>query len=192
MRRRTQLAGPGLLCLLPLLLASCQRPLPKLEIPPAYTGPLAYAGLDPSTNLHITGVAQDLDVTTWRLKVGGLTKRSLELDYDSLRRLPRRETKDPIICTGQFEDYAHWAGASLPALLDRAGVLPTAKVLTLVGADGYEATVSLAEARSKWALLAYEWEGRALPKLHGYPVRAAFPGLPGNRWVKWLVEIRVE
>jgi DMSO/TMAO reductase YedYZ molybdopterin-dependent catalytic subunit len=52
--------------------------------------------------------------------------------------------------------------------------------------------VTLAEARSGYALLAYEWEGKALPVLHGYPVRAVFPGLPGTKWVKWLVAIQVQ
>jgi sulfane dehydrogenase subunit SoxC len=39
--------------------------------------------------------------------------------------------------------------------------------------------------------LAYEWEGKALPALHGFPVRAVFPGLEGNQWVKWLTKIEV-
>jgi DMSO/TMAO reductase YedYZ molybdopterin-dependent catalytic subunit len=39
--------------------------------------------------------------------------------------------------------------------------------------------------------LAYEWEGKALPRLHGFPVRAIFPSLEGNQWVKWVVKIEV-
>jgi sulfite oxidase len=51
--------------------------------------------------------------------------------------------------------------------------------------------VTLAEARSGYAFLANEWEGKALPVLHGFPVRAMFPGLAGAKSVKWLVAIRV-
>jgi DMSO/TMAO reductase YedYZ molybdopterin-dependent catalytic subunit len=151
-----------------------------------------YAALDPSTGLHMTGTPQHLQVASYRLKVTGKVLHPLSLSYDDLRRMPRLATRDPIVCRGYFEDYAHWAGAALEALLDRAGTRPGAKELELVSADGYSATVTLAEARSGYALLAYEWEGKALPVLHGYPIRAAFPGLPGNRWVKWLVEIRVQ
>jgi DMSO/TMAO reductase YedYZ molybdopterin-dependent catalytic subunit len=31
-----------------------------------------------------------------------------------------------------------------------------------------------------------------VPILHGFPLRAAFPALPGYTWVKWLVEIEVK
>jgi DMSO/TMAO reductase YedYZ molybdopterin-dependent catalytic subunit len=41
------------------------------------------------------------------------------------------------------------------------------------------------------SFLAYEWEGEPLPIIHGFPVRAVFPALSGNTWVKWLVEIQV-
>ena len=39
--------------------------------------------------------------------------------------------------------------------------------------------------------LAYEWEGEPVPILHGFPVRAVFPSLNGNKWVKWLIGIDV-
>jgi DMSO/TMAO reductase YedYZ molybdopterin-dependent catalytic subunit len=61
----------------------------------------------------------------------------------------------------------------------------------LISADGYSTQVTLAEARKGNVFLAYEWEGKALPELHGYPVRAVFPGSLGYNWVKWLVEIKI-
>jgi DMSO/TMAO reductase YedYZ molybdopterin-dependent catalytic subunit len=41
------------------------------------------------------------------------------------------------------------------------------------------------------AFLAYEWEQQPVPIIHGFPIRAAFPGLLGANWVKWLVKIEV-
>jgi DMSO/TMAO reductase YedYZ molybdopterin-dependent catalytic subunit len=79
----------------------------------------------------------------------------------------------------------------LAHILDLAGVGEDGASLRLVGADGYEAFVSLSEALSSGGLLAYEWEGEPLPILHGFPVRAVFPTLEGNKWVKWVVEIEV-
>jgi DMSO/TMAO reductase YedYZ molybdopterin-dependent catalytic subunit len=166
--------------------------LPRLLLPPRPAVIPAANELDPSTGLHMTGTPQFLSATTYRLKVTGKVTNHLNLSYDDLRRLPRLTSRDPLTCRGYFEDYANWAGASLVALLDRAGVKRNAKSLELLSADGYSTFITLSEARSGYAFLAYEWEGKALPELHGYPVRAVFPGAPGFNWVKWLVEIRVQ
>lgn len=40
-------------------------------------------------------------------------------------------------------------------------------------------------------LLAYEMNGVALPRDHGYPVRAVVPGVVGARSVKWLGKVHV-
>ncbi len=55
----------------------------------------------------------------------------------------------------------------------------------------YSADVPLKSALAEANFLAYGWEGKALPALHGFPLRAIFPGLDGNRWVKWLIKIEV-
>ena len=106
-------------------------------------------------------------------------------------RLPRLEAKPALICKGYFEDYANWAGASLASVLDLAGIKPGAVEVELISADGYASTLDVAEARDPGAFLAYELTGNPLPVLHGFPVRAVFPSLPGNKWTKWLVEIKV-
>jgi DMSO/TMAO reductase YedYZ molybdopterin-dependent catalytic subunit len=166
--------------------------LPVLALPPRPAVIPGYTELDPSTGLHMTGTVQFLRVATWRLRITGKVQHPLSLAYDELRRMPRVASGDPLECRGNFEDHAHWAGASLFAVLDRAGLRPNARSLELVSADGYTSVIGLEEARSSPAFLAYEWEGKALPELHGYPVRAVFPGLPGYQWVKWLVAIRVQ
>lgn len=151
-----------------------------------------YTELDRSTGLHMTGTPQEIDLTSYRLRVTGKVDRPLSLTYDDLRCMPRIQTSDVLICPGFFEDEATWAGASLMSVLDMAGVQPEATSLTLVGADEYSASVTLEQARASNSYLAYEWEGKPVPILHGFPVRAVFPSLQGNKWVKWLVEIKVE
>ena len=151
-----------------------------------------YTELDPSAGLHMTGTPQEIDVTTYRLKVTGKVERPLSLTYDDLRCLPKIQTSAVLICPGFFEDEANWAGASLMSVLDMAGVQPEATSLLLVGADQYATSVTLQQARTGNNHLAYEWEGKPIPILHGFPVRAVFPSLQGNTWVKWLVEIQVE
>ncbi|XP_040578882.1 sulfite oxidase [Lepeophtheirus salmonis] len=64
-----------------------------------------------------------------------------------------------------------------------------------VGADGkpFGASIPLSRALdpSKDVLLAYEMNGVALPRDHGYPIRAVVPGTVGVRNVKWLARITI-
>jgi DMSO/TMAO reductase YedYZ molybdopterin-dependent catalytic subunit len=62
----------------------------------------------------------------------------------------------------------------------------------LTAADQYFVVLSLQQAMAESAFIAYEWEEKPLPILHGFPVRAVLPGLEGNQWVKWLIKIEVE
>ena len=140
----------------------------------------------------MTGTPQEIDLASYRLKVTGNVDHPLSLTYNDLRCMPRIQTSDVLICPGYFEDEATWAGASLEYVLNLAGIQAEAKGLSLAGADGYSAFVTMQQARSGNNYLAYEWQGEPIPILHGFPVRAVFPSLQGNKWVKWLVEIKVE
>jgi DMSO/TMAO reductase YedYZ molybdopterin-dependent catalytic subunit len=151
-----------------------------------------YAELDPTTGLHMTGTAQSIDLETYRLEIGGKVAQSLSLGYDDLRCLPKLETHCILVCPGFFQDEATWAGVPLSEILELAQVQGDAVGLRMTGADGYSSFVTLEEARAEESILAYEWEGEPLPILHGFPVRAVFPELNGNRWVKWLIKIEVE
>ena len=160
-------------------------PTPPAEIP-------GYTQLDPATGLHMTGTVQRLDLTTYRLKVTGKVDRPLDLTYDDLRCMPKVERRCTLVCPGFFTDEATWAGVPLAHVLGLAGVQEGASRIRLVSADGYSTTVNLEEVLAEEGFLAYEWEGEPVPVLHGFPLRAVFPGHPGSLWVKWLVEIRVE
>ncbi len=165
--------------------------LPPVIQPPWPLTIPGYTELDPETGLHMTGTPTRVDLAKYRLEVSGNVDRPLSLSFDDLRRLPRLASRPTIVCEGFFEDTAAWAGASFSALLDRAGVRSSARIIEMVCADGYKQTITLAQARSPDAYLAYELEGRLIPVLHGFPLRAILPSLPGYEWAKWIVAIRV-
>jgi sulfite dehydrogenase len=97
-----------------------------------------------------------------------------------------------LICPGVFVDNASWTGVPLKAILDIAGVQAGAEELVLVSEDGFRTTLPLKDALERDSLLAYEVNGQVLPILHGFPIRAVFPDMEGNKWIKWLVEIQVK
>ncbi len=148
-------------------------------------------GLDPENNLHLTGLMQWIDLSTYRLKVTGLVDHPLSLTYDELRCMPAVTDDPELVCAGVFTDYASWTGVPLKYILEQAGVQKDATELTLVSADGYRVKVPLETTQADDIFLAYEVNGKTLPVQHGFPLRAVFPGMVGSYWLKWLVEIRV-
>jgi DMSO/TMAO reductase YedYZ molybdopterin-dependent catalytic subunit len=148
--------------------------------------------LDKTTGLHVTGHAMSIDLATYRLKVSGLVDHPLSLSYNTLRCMPKVTARLDLVCPAIFEDGATWSGVPLEYILKLAGIQNGANVITLVAADGYESQVYIQTALEDKNFLAYEWNGQPVPVLHGFPLRAVFPGLPGSNWVKWLLEIKVE
>ena len=173
----------------PAGLASCD--LPTVVAPPTPAATVPFGAVDPATGLHVTGRPQTIDLASYRLVVSGLVDHPLQLTYDQLRCLPKVEAHPTLVCVGAFEDVATWAGPRLEAVLELAGVQAGAKDIELISADEYTVAVPLDAASDPKNLLAYELNGETLPVLHGFPLRAVFPDLTGNKWLKWLVEIKV-
>jgi DMSO/TMAO reductase YedYZ molybdopterin-dependent catalytic subunit len=100
---------------------------------------------------------------------------------------------------------AVWTGVPLAALLQRAGVKPGAVDVVLEGLDrgeprsepkppgpiAFARSIALEKAIRPEVLIAYQMNGRDLPRSHGFPVRAVVPGYYGMSSVKWLTGIRV-
>lgn len=170
--------------------ASCQ--LPPIVIPTLLAEIPGYTELDESTGLHVTGKAEVIDLASYQLMVTGLVDHPLSLNYDELRCMPKVSAKPLLICPGYFEDQATWSGVPLKTILNLAGIQSEAKRVVLISGDGYESSVTLEDGLKDENFLAYELEGNPVPILHGFPLRAIFPSMSGNRWTKWLVAIRVE
>lgn len=149
-----------------------------------------YTELDTTTNLHMTGTYQVIDLPSYRLEITGKVEHPLIFSYDDLRCMPKVTQHLVLNCPGYFTDEATWSGVPLDYLLKLAVIQPKSDGIRLVSADGYYTAASLEDVRTSQPFLAYEWEGQPLPILHGFPVRAVFPGQSG-KWVKWLVKIEV-
>ncbi|KAL6720376.1 hypothetical protein ACLMJK_002297 [Lecanora helva] len=94
---------------------------------------------------------------------------------------------------------ARWTGVSLKHVLKHCGGLKQgAKNLEFVGVDtyfkkgqvyNYVVSVPWRKVRAHEVMLAWEMNGKPLPKTHGYPLRAVVFGYIGARSVKWLARI---
>lgn len=152
----------------------------------------------------------------WRLRVGGLVKRPVELTLADLQHRPGRDVAAAIECSGNSGDArlmnglvsnGVWTGVSLAALLNECGVLPEAREVVFLGMDAEEEpkfeagnapylsphgrSLFVQDALSPGPLLAFAMNGRPLPPEHGFPLRLVMPGWYGMAQVKWLTRIQV-
>ena len=160
--------------------------------------------------------APDRDLASWSLALTGC-RRSVVLDLDGLRNLPRRALRVVLECAGhrraEFEHVpkgipwetgavaeARWAGASLAVLLELIGIPADAREVVLEGADAGEVdgfggvhrfarSLPLTKALERDVLLAYEMNGEPIASERGGPVRAIVPGWYATDSVKWVDRI---
>src|ERR1700754_372537 len=99
---------------------------------------------------------------------------------------------------------AEWTGVPLRTLLERANLADDACEIVLEGADrgtpkeepvppnpiSYAWSLPRAKAIQPEVLIAYQMNGRDLPRDHGFPVRAIVPGHYGMASVKWVTGIQ--
>jgi DMSO/TMAO reductase YedYZ molybdopterin-dependent catalytic subunit len=190
--------------------------------------PEALAGEITPTELHYVRsnfAVPDHDGT---LEIGGAVANPMTLTLDDLRALPAAERTVTLECAGNgrlamrplptgepWGDYAvstaHWTGALLHTVLERARPAAEGADVLFVGADHgayhlnpvlpetsrddlvFERALPLAQAADPAAdiLIAYEMNGKPLGRDHGAPFRIIVPHWYAVASVKWLKRIEV-
>ena len=160
----------------------------------------------------------DLDPSTHRLLIEGAVRLPLSLDLKEIKALPERRITATLECAGNGRvglapkvpgvrwafgatSTAHFTGASLHHLLDRAGVESDAVEAVFIGADRgevepgrtvpYERSLPISLARHPDTLLTWEMNGEPLTPRHGLPLRLVVPRWYAVASVKWLARIRL-
>jgi DMSO/TMAO reductase YedYZ molybdopterin-dependent catalytic subunit len=138
----------------------------------------------------------EFDPNTYRLVVDGLVRTPLTFTYGEVLALPSvSHTCDFRCVEGWGVADVPWEGVELRTLAAMAGPTPEARFVTFhcLG-DTYRESLSLEQAESSTALLAYRVYGQALPPERGSPLRLVFPRMLGYKGAKWVtrVEFRSE
>jgi DMSO/TMAO reductase YedYZ molybdopterin-dependent catalytic subunit len=136
-----------------------------------------------------------IDLSRWRLSVGGEAERPLQLSYDELLKLPMVEKAITLECVsnevgGPLISNARWRGVPLSVLLNQAGLRPSAREIVLQAADAYSDSIPVELGLAADTMLALYMNDKELPRDHGFPVRLLVPGLFGMENVKWLTGIQ--
>jgi DMSO/TMAO reductase YedYZ molybdopterin-dependent catalytic subunit len=141
----------------------------------------------------VSGSMPGFDPAVWRLRVGGGVEEPVSFSYEELRALPRADQVSSFHCvTGWSVRDVRWGGVRIAEVLARARLLPGAGALQFVSAElPYVDYLTVGQASLRDVLLAYEMDGRPLPREHGAPLRLVIPEMYGYKNVKWLREINV-
>jgi DMSO/TMAO reductase YedYZ molybdopterin-dependent catalytic subunit len=188
------------------LRAAVRLPRPAVTAAPVpAAASLDVSGITPffSSNNNFYRVDIDLVVPQvspqdWTLQITGMVDHPIELTFDDLLRLPLIEHDMTLVCVsdavgGPYAGNARWLGASLPALLRKAGIRRGADQVLSTGTDGM--TISTAVDTildGRQALIAVGMNGQPLPTEHGFPARMLVPGLYGYvSATKWVTKLEV-
>jgi DMSO/TMAO reductase YedYZ molybdopterin-dependent catalytic subunit len=126
----------------------------------------------------------------FRLRVHGEVEAPFELDFAELLRLPQVDQTCDVHCVTKWTVLdSHWTGVRLSDIAARAKLKDTARHVIFESAHGYTSNISLREAMKPNVLLAHRYEGAALARPHGAPVRALVPDLYFWKSAKWLTGI---
>jgi DMSO/TMAO reductase YedYZ molybdopterin-dependent catalytic subunit len=146
------------------------------------------------TALVVPQVSKD----SWRLRIGGLVDRPMELTFQDLLSRPQVERYVTLSCVsnpvgGDYVGNALWQGVLLGDILREAGVQQEAQQLASRSIDGWTCGTPLeAVMDGRDAMLAIAMNGEPLPAEHGYPVRMVVPGLFGYvSATKWVTEMQL-
>ena len=178
--------------------ARIQEALQRALLPLTLRDPTGLSDLLPvAGRFRIYSVTGDLPSRAdadYRLDVGGLVDRPLTLTMDDLRRgLPQTSiTRDFQCVTGWRVFDVPWVGVRLAAVLDAAGVAPSATHVVFHSFDGeYTESLTIEQARRDDVLVAHTLEGGALSSEHGGPARLYIAPMYGYKSLKWLERIEV-
>jgi len=119
-------------------------------------------------------------------------KRPLSLTYAQITALPAIEREVLLICPGFFANHGRWKGFSLKGLLHQADLDRTAGRVTIEARGQKIARFPLADILSDKVFLAYQANGKELPRKHGSPLRIVAEDYYGSDWVKYVDRIFVE
>jgi hypothetical protein len=137
------------------------------------------------------GTEGDPSPGAFRLEVHGDVESPFVLDFAELLRMPQIDQTCDVHCVTKWTVLdSRWTGVRIADLAARAKVKRSVRYVILEGASGYTANVPLREAMRPTALVAHRYEGAALPRPNGAPVRALIPDLYFWKSAKWLTGIR--
>ncbi|MFN8944766.1 MAG: molybdopterin-dependent oxidoreductase [Pseudobdellovibrionaceae bacterium] len=136
------------------------------------------------------GVLPDVTSENWKIEIKGLCGKPGVLDFATLKAIGESVDQSDFHCvTGWSKLNMTWKGVRFSDLARHCQVHESARYIYVEGYDHYSTNLPVVEAMKSDVLLAYEVDGKPLPKEHGGPVRMITPQLWAWKGAKWISSV---
>jgi DMSO/TMAO reductase YedYZ molybdopterin-dependent catalytic subunit len=156
----------------------------------------SYKGADLSSvnDFHENSILgpQNVNISTYRMTVTGLTNRTVVLTYDEiLAKYPHYTKVVTLHCVEGWDATILWEGVLMRDLIADAGPDLRANTVILTARDGYTTSFPLAYFYDRDILLAYRMNNITMPAERGYPFELVAEDKWGYKWIKWVEKIEL-
>ena len=150
------------------------------RIPPGQTVTKGFPVLD-------LGVRPEFNRATWNLHVHGLVEKELRLTFDDILAMPATSLTSDFHCVTSWSKIdVKWKGVLFGDFARIVKAKKDWRFLIQEGMDGYSTNVPREDLERENVLLAYELDGKPLPREHGWPLRMIIPHLYAWKGSKFL------
>ena len=126
-----------------------------------------------------------IDLANFTLNISGTVANPLSLKLVDIQQMPLTSMVIRQVCVEGWAAIVQWGGVRVRDLLTLAQPQADAKYVYFKSADGYYESWDLASVVHPQTLLAYQMNGKDLPKENGAPLRLAAP-------IKLVVDVGVK
>lgn len=139
----------------------------------------------------IGGPVPKIDLEKWVLTIDGKVKKTLELSWNNLLKLPTVESISDFHCVEGWSVLGlKWEGIRFENIVSMVEPIETAKFVSFICADGYTTSLPLEELLGEDVLLAYKLDGEYLDEGIGAPLRLVVPHKYAYKSAMWITRIR--
>ncbi len=137
----------------------------------------------------------DGNFAAYRLRIGGLVDKPVELDLDQLRALPHHEQITQHFCIQGWSGVAKWGGVSMQTIMELVRPQPEVRWVVFYSlGDGpnkgiYYDAHPIEQMSYHLTMLAYDMNGEPLSFGHGAPLRLRNETQLGFKQVKWIAGV---
>jgi DMSO/TMAO reductase YedYZ molybdopterin-dependent catalytic subunit len=135
--------------------------------------------------------APEIDAEDWQLEIGGRVSDRTPWTLARLASLPQETQITEHICIEGWSAVGKWTGPRLATLLQRIGADLTARYVGFRCADRYSTSLDMPSALHPQTQITLGFDGGALPRDYGYPMKVRVPTKLGFKNPKHVVELFV-